>query len=65
MAVGVSAVHLLPDWGPLSDSLPDGSVDIWTWLAVFAEIGGAALVGVVALGVLRRNDYAFSIAEWR
>jgi len=64
IAVGVSAVHLLPDWGPLSDSLPDGKVDVWTWLAVLAEIGSAALVGVVALQVLRRNDYSLAIADW-
>lgn len=66
LAVGVSAVHLMPDWlGTLSDSLPDGDVDALTWIAVLAEIGGAALVGVVALQILRRNDYAFSVPDWR
>ena len=64
LAVGVSAVHLLPDWGALSDSLPGGDVDALTWLAVLAEIGGAALVGAVALGILRDNDYAFAIPDW-
>ena len=33
--------------------------------SVLAEIGGAALVGVIAFGILRRNDYAFTIADWR
>lgn len=65
LAVGVSAVHLLPDWfGTLSDSLPDGEVDALTWLAVLAEIGGAALVGVVAMGILRDNAYASRIPNW-
>ena len=62
---GVSAAHLLPEWGPLSDPLPGGDVDVATWIAVFAEIAGAALVAAVALRVLRRNDYAFAIADWR
>lgn len=66
LAVGVSAVHLLPDWlGTLSDSLPDGDVDALTWIAVLAEIGGAALVGVAGLQILRRNDYAFAVPSWQ
>ncbi|MDG2026987.1 MAG: hypothetical protein P8J50_07740 [Acidimicrobiales bacterium] len=65
LVVGVSAVHLLPGWlGTLSDSLPDGDVDGLTWVAVLTEILGAALVGVVGLQVLRRNDYAFAIDDW-
>ena len=62
---GVAASHLLPEWGPLSDPLPGGDVDAATWVAVFAEIAGAALVAVVALRILRRNAYAFAIADWR
>lgn len=64
VAVGVSAAHLLPDWGPLSDSLPEGEVDAVTWLAVFAEIGTAALLAFVAVDVLRRHDYATRIPDW-
>jgi hypothetical protein len=46
IAIGVSAVHLLPKWGFLSDPLPGGDVYILTWVAVLAEIGGAiALAG--------------------
>jgi hypothetical protein len=62
---GVAASHLLPEWGPLSDPLPGGDVDAATWIAVLAEITGAGLVGVVALRILRRNDYAFAITGWR
>ena len=65
LALGVSAVHLLPSWGWLSDSLPDGDVDALTWIAVLAEIGGAALVGVIGLQILRRNQFAFAVADWR
>lgn len=64
IAVGVSAVHVLPDWGPLSDSLPDGDVDALTWIAVFAEISGAALLGFVGLRIMRDNAYAYAIADW-
>ena len=53
----MSAVHLLPDLGPLSDSLPSGDVDALTWIAVFAEIVGAAVLGAVGLVQLRANDY--------
>jgi hypothetical protein len=41
MALGVSMVHLLPRWSALSDSLPDGTVDPITWIAVLCEIVGA------------------------
>ena len=57
LAIGVSAVHLLPDWGPLSDSLPSGDDDALTWVAVLAEIVGAALLGWVGFKQFRRNNY--------
>jgi hypothetical protein len=47
MAVGVSVVHLLPGWSALSDSLPDGGVDVVTWVAVLCEIAGAFAFGWV------------------
>ena len=52
-AAGVSASHLLPTWSALSDSLPDGNVDGWTWVAVLAEIVGALVLGAAGLRVLR------------
>lgn len=53
IAVGVSATHLLPSWGVLSDSLPDGDVDALTWVAVLAEVVGAIAVGVAGLRAIR------------
>lgn len=57
IAVGVSATHLLPDWGALSDSLPSGDVDALTWAAVLAEVVGAAVLGLTGLGIVRRQGY--------
>lgn len=64
VAVGVSMVHLVPSWGPPSDYLPDAGADAVTYGAVLAEIGAAALVGVVGLQILRRNDFAPQIPNW-
>jgi len=44
IAVGVSATHLLPKWGVLSDPLLDLSAI--SWIAVLAEITGALLLGL-------------------
>lgn len=63
IAAGVAASHLLPDWGPLSDSLSDGDVDALTWIAVFAEILTGAAVAAVAGSILRRHDYS-PIIDW-
>jgi hypothetical protein len=52
-AIGVSAVHLLPEWGAFSDSLSSGSVDALSWLAVLSEIAGAAIFGAAGVAVLR------------
>ncbi|HEX7131403.1 MAG TPA: hypothetical protein VF228_02455 [Iamia sp.] len=57
IALGVSATHLLPDWGPLSDSLPSGTVDGLTWVAVIAEVAGAVVLGVTGLRIVRRQGY--------
>ena len=57
IAVGVSAVHLLPDWGPMSDSLPSGDVDAFTWIAVLAEVLTAAMLGHVGLRIFRANGF--------
>lgn len=57
IALGVSATHLLPDWGALSDPLPGGDVDPLTWIAVLAEVGGAAALGLAGLAIVRRRGY--------
>lgn len=63
IAVGVSATHLLPDWGPLSDSLPSGTVDGFTWLAVLAEVAGALVLGLTGLRIVRRQGYLLEPAR--
>lgn len=57
IAFGVSASHLLPNWGPISDSLPQGDVDAFTWIAVSSEIAAGLWLGWVGLSVLRENDF--------
>lgn len=64
IALGVSASHLLPDWGPLSDALPGGDVDALTWVAVLSEIVAAAWLGWVGVQLLRTNDYALQPKEF-
>jgi hypothetical protein len=57
MALGVAAVHLLPQWSAFSDSLPDGDVDALSWVAVLFEIGGAVAFGAAGAYVLRRGAW--------
>jgi hypothetical protein len=56
IAIGVSFSHLLPKWGPLSDPLPGGRVDTYTWIAVVGEILGAAYLAAVAWRILRNEN---------
>jgi hypothetical protein len=57
IAFGVAASHLLPKWGFLSDPLPGGNVDAWTWVAVLSEITGAIVLALVAFRVQKvRNQ---------
>lgn len=53
IAFGVSASHLLPQWSALSDPLPGGDVDTFTWIAVLLEVAGALALGVAGLLALR------------
>lgn len=57
-AIGVSASHLLPDWGPLSEELAAADVDAFTWVAVASEIGAGALLAAVGFGIVRANGFA-------
>lgn len=57
IGIGVSATHLLPSWGALSDSLPSGRVDAFTWVAVLAEVLAAFGLGLAGLSVLRRLGF--------
>jgi hypothetical protein len=64
IVLGVSASHLLPEWSALSDSLSEGSVDAWTWIAVFSEIAGAVALVAAGLYGLRERRLA-SVPMWR
>lgn len=55
MAIGVAASHLVPNWGPISDSLTSDHADAFSWIAVSGEIGGALLLGLAGLTVMRRH----------
>ena len=58
VAVGVSAVHLLPHWSTLSDAFPgaDGTgVTAASWAVVLVEIAGGLAMGTAGLAALRRS----------
>lgn len=52
VAIGVSAVHLLPRWSTLSDAFPGArgtGVTAISWTVVLLEIVGALALGVAGL----------------
>jgi hypothetical protein len=53
IAFGVSLSHLLPKWGALSDPLPGGNVDMYTWFAVLAEIVTAIVLAVAGFKAVK------------
>lgn len=58
VAVGVSAVHLLPHWSTLSDAFPgaDGTgVTALSWTVVLIEIAGGIAMGMAGRAVMRRS----------
>jgi hypothetical protein len=61
-ALGIAAVHLLPNWGVLSDSFPDAhntGVTALSWIAATAEILTAFLFGAAgAFEIHRRGGLA-------
>jgi hypothetical protein len=52
---GFIAVHVLPDWGPLSDGYPKLGVDTLSWIAVALPMAAGAVAGSVGLSILRRR----------
>lgn len=51
-AIGIAAVHLLPNWGALSDAFPGAhntGVTGFSWLAAIVEITGALAFGLCGL----------------
>lgn len=56
IAVGVAAVHLLPEWSTaLSDSFIDQSMSWMSWTVVAIEIVGALATGIVGWRLYRRD----------
>lgn len=64
-AAGVTASHLVPEWGPLSNPLAGSGAGAVTWVAVLAEMAGAVVLGVAGLAVLRRHGFAARVTAWR
>jgi hypothetical protein len=55
VAIGVSAVHLLPEWSAFSDAFPGAhgtGVTALSWIVVLMEIAGAALMGVLGFSIV-------------
>lgn len=51
--LGFIAVHVVPDWGPLSDGYPDLAVDGLSWALVFVPMAAALWLGVTGLSSRR------------
>jgi hypothetical protein len=52
-AIGFVLVHLLPDWGPLSDGYPDLPVDGVSWAIAILPIPFALWLGFTGLSAIR------------
>jgi hypothetical protein len=56
VAIGVAAVHLLPEWSAFSDAFPGArgtGVTALSWTVVLMEIAGAFAMGVIGLSIVR------------
>ena len=57
--VGFFAVHVVPDWGPLSDGYPGLPADTLSWTLVFVPMAAALWLGVTGLSSRRpARDHA-------
>jgi hypothetical protein len=59
-AIGIAAVHLLPQWSSLSDAFPGAhgtGVTGFSWIAAIVEIISAALFAAAGAYALRRSRY--------
>ena len=58
LAFGVSATHLLPDWGYFSEPLlVDSATDRWAVMAAVPEIVASAWLAWLAFRIVRTNDF--------
>lgn len=53
-AIGVSAVHFLPEWSAFSDSFVTGDLGALSWGAASVEVAGALALGVTGVRALGR-----------
>ncbi len=64
VAIGVSATHLLPDWGFFSEPLLfDSAADNFAAVAAIPEIFAAAWLGWLALRVVQANGFQLPTAQ--
>ena len=61
VALGFVLVHVIPDWGPLSQGYPDLGVDALSWIAALVPLAAGLVLGFSGLAV-RRADGATSAA---
>jgi hypothetical protein len=53
VALGFVAVHIVPDWGPLSQGYPGTSVDAVSWVAALIPILAGVWLGLAGLREMR------------
>lgn len=56
IAIGVAAVHGLPEWSAFSDSFIDQTMSWMSWSVVVIEIVGALATGIVGLKLYRETS---------
>lgn len=54
-AAGVAAAHIAPHWSAFSNPYPEISADALSWTVMLMEIGGALILGLIAVRELRRR----------
>jgi hypothetical protein len=57
-AVGFVAVHVVPDWGPVSQGYPGTPVDGLSWIAAIVPIIPAVALGLTGLNSMRARRAA-------
>jgi hypothetical protein len=63
VAIGVSAVHLLPKWSAFSDAFPGSrgtGISAVSWTVVLVEIAGGLALGIAGASALLRERRADS-----
>ena len=55
ITVGVSAAHLLPEWGQLSDPYSELSLSTYSWVVVVLEIAMGFLLGLAGVRAMRQE----------